>query len=164
MPCGAAGLQNYPMCDVSLAHPTVQVCMHRRWKTLVSTGISFNLKTAWACKRRRCLTICKPICLIGIQMNKRVRITSKQKRQSALRSGMGWWWVRVWKRREWSWVIKVQQTVERSTELRVLSQEFLFNHTQIILFLKIQRFGKYSHLTFMYIIGYNIRSHEHWRI
>jgi len=35
-----------------------------------------------------------------------------------------------------SWVLKVQKTEARSTELRVSFMEFLFNYTQIILFLK----------------------------
>ena len=45
-----------------------------------------------------------------------------------------------------SWVLKVQQTEARSTWLRVSSPEFLFNYTQICLFLKSHLFRKYSHL------------------
>jgi len=33
--------------------------------------------------------------------------------------------------------------------------QFLFNYTQIILFPKSHRFGKCSHIIFLYIIGYN---------
>src|SRR6218665_375969 len=46
----------------------------------------------------------------------------------------------------------------RSTGLRVSSGpslEFLFNYTQISLFLKSHHLGKGSHLIFLYIIGYN---------
>src|SRR6218665_2478358 len=47
-----------------------------------------------------------------------------------------------------SQVLKVQQTEAHSTELRVSSPEFLFDmeHTQIILFLKGNHFGKCSKL------------------
>ena len=41
----------------------------------------------------------------------------------------------------------------RSTWLRVSSQEFIFNYTQIILFLRSHHFGECSHLIFLYIIG-----------
>jgi len=62
-------------------------------------------------------------------------------------------WIRVWKLG--SWVLNVQQMDARSTLLKVSSPEFLFNYTQIFLFLKMQHFGKYSHLICLYIIGYN---------
>ena len=57
-------------------------------------------------------------------------------------------------------MLKVQMNV-RSTGLKVLFPEFLFNYTQICLFLKNHHFGKCSHLIFLYIIGYNDIS---WRI
>src|SRR6218665_968234 len=41
-----------------------------------------------------------------------------------------------------------------STRLMVSSPKFLFNYTQIILFLKSHHFGKFSQLIFVYIIGY----------
>jgi len=43
-------------------------------------------------------------------------------------------------------VLKVQQMEDRSTWLRVSSQEFLFNYTQIIIFMKSNHFGKCFHL------------------
>jgi len=59
---------------------------------------------------------------------------------------------------------KVQQLEARSIWFRVLSTEFLFNNTQIILFLKSYHFGKCSPLIFLNIIGYNNiswRPHNH---
>jgi len=57
----------------------------------------------------------------------------------------------------WSWVIKVQQMEACSTWLRVSSPEFLFNYTQIILFLflKNHHFVKSYHLISLYIMGHN---------
>src|SRR6218665_1649155 len=51
-----------------------------------------------------------------------------------------------------SWVLKVLQTKARSKGLRVSSQNFLFNYTQILLFLKRHHFGRCtcSHLIFSY--------------
>jgi len=40
--------------------------------------------------------------------------------------------------------------------IEVSSPKFLFNYTQIILFLKSHYCGKCSHLMFLYIMGYNI--------
>jgi len=45
--------------------------------------------------------------------------------------------------------------------LRVSSEEFASNYIKIFLFLKSHHFGKYSHLIFLYIIGYDIIS---WRL
>src|SRR6218665_1318608 len=44
----------------------------------------------------------------------------------------------------------------RITRSRVSSPEFLFNYTQIIVFLKSSRFKNCSHLIYLYIRGYNI--------
>lgn len=52
--------------------------------------------------------------------------------------------------------IEVQKTEARSTR----SRKCLFNYTQLFLFLKSQNFGKYSHIIFLYIIGYDSIS---WR-
>jgi len=41
------------------------------------------------------------------------------------------------------------------TGLRVSSTEFLFNYTQIFLFLKVTTFGKCSHIILLYIGGYD---------
>ena len=54
-----------------------------------------------------------------------------------------------------SWVLKVHQMEARSIILRVSLEEFLFNYTQIIIFLKSHHFGKCSQIVFLYNIGYN---------
>jgi len=67
----------------------------------------------------------------------------------------------IWFEISGSWVLMVPQMEACSTGFRASSPEFLFNYTQIILFMKSHRFGKCSHLIFLYIVGYTNIS---WRL
>jgi len=60
------------------------------------------------------------------------------------------------------WALKVQQMEACSSRLRVSSPEFLFNCSQILIFLKSHHFGKCYYLIFLYIIGHsNISRRPH---